>query len=304
MYTILTLSNAIGQSANNYSPEWLSTVIDNIPGFVIGVLTTVFFRVWDMKKEHKKNCRTTAKYLFNLSRSLTQAIEDNTLESFKSFDKELFETSFPPIWNKWIKHSFMNNVSNDLYSERSFINEKLNELIYALKRKEDKVIYSRNREKIDKIILNRVKDLEDSSYNLVQLADRFISKEIRYELRAHVVDGVVLDKIDTTSEEVEGQCNDSKEQKIVEFRDRINFTELVVNFIPVERNIHKKFNKKLLALLEHYADYIMGVKGYENGFKIILYSEMNNEEFSLMYDKIDVLLKEFDFQVNHIEHVI
>ncbi|MFW6678750.1 hypothetical protein ACOAOT_13930 [Lacrimispora sp. AGF001] len=61
--------------------------------------------------------------------------------------------------------------------------------------------------------------MEDSSYNLVQLADRLISREIRHELRVHEVDGIVLDEINSTSEEAAGQGNHSTEQKVVEFRE-------------------------------------------------------------------------------------
>ena len=120
MYTSLIISNAIGQSVNNYSSSWIPTVSNIIVGIVTGCISslmiTIPFRLRDIKKEHSENCSLAAKYLINLSIFLDQAIDKNSLESYRNFQNIFLETRIPPLKNKWIKDSFTKDVACLLYT--------------------------------------------------------------------------------------------------------------------------------------------------------------------------------------------
>lgn len=186
MYTSLIISNAIGQSVNNYSSSWIPTVSNIIVGIVTGCISslmiTIPFRLRDIKKEHSENCSLAAKYLINLSIFLDQAIDKNSLESYRNFQNIFLETRIPPLKNKWIKDSFTKDVADILYSERLLIINKLNEILFALKQKEDKVYYLNNKESVDNIITNVPKVLEECANNLTILSSRLSLRKITCEL--------------------------------------------------------------------------------------------------------------------------
>ncbi|PPK77532.1 hypothetical protein BXY41_11671 [Lacrimispora xylanisolvens] len=105
-------------------------------------------------------------------------------------------------------------------------------------------------------------------------------------------------------EEMKSMVNDSFEsiEKGSKFRERINYSELEVTFEPIPRNIRRRFDSRLFTILESYGDDIYGLKRFENGFKIMLCSTMDDEKFSSMNEEIMDLIKMHElknYQINH-----